>query len=232
MKLFSVTTSVFALYLHNLSCGQGNIRSVPNRSSNDKGKMEEVLDLENVHLEKEVKVVKELDFEEVKHEGQAATLERDENLGEVVKMQMKEFVMETKKIEMKDTIEVLEVENMVKSEKTNMAQENGNLDAESDQDKTDLLEEEDECWKDLWCAICETIHTFVIPAISLCGLLGLCFLCLIVDLHQLVFKLHIFFSLPFLGSEFQSVGHIQNLESKAISKTGNCLSLAISYFLF
>ena len=152
-------------------------------SSNTRGKMEE----ENVHLEKEVKVVKKLDFEEVKHEGQVATLERDENLGSVVKMRMKEFLMETKKIEMKDTLEILEVEDMVKSEKTNMARESGNLDGESDQEKYNLLEEEDECWKDWWCIICETIHTFVIPAISLCGLLGSCFSCLIVDLHQLFF---------------------------------------------
>ena len=109
-----------------------------------------------------------MDFEEVEHEGQVAMMERDENLGEVVKMQMKEFVMETKKIEMKDTLEILEVEDIVQSGKTNMAQE-------SDQVRDNLLEEEDECWKDWWCIICETIHTFVIPAISLCGLLGLCF---------------------------------------------------------
>ena len=152
-------------------------------SSNRRGKMEEVS--ENVHLEKEVRVVKELDFEGVEHERQFATLERDENLREVVKMQMKEFAVETKKIKMKDTLEILELEDMVKSEKTNMAQESGNLDAESDEDKDNLLEEEDECWKDWWCAICETIHTFVIPAISLCGLLGWCFSCLIISLHQL-----------------------------------------------
>ena len=131
----------------------------------DKGRTEEVL--ENIHFEKEVKVVKELDFEGVEHECQVETLEKHQNLRELVRMEMEEFAtIKTKKIEMKDIQEELEVEDMAKSEKTKVEEESGKKQILIDKDA--LLKEEEEWW---WL-ICDTIHSFVIPSIALCGLLG------------------------------------------------------------
>ena len=193
MKLVFVITSVLlhqALYLHhNLTFGRSSLKN-----SNVKGKLEEV-------LEKEVRVVKELDFEQ-----KIEVLGKDQNLREVVRMEMDEIAMKTQKIEMKDSREILEVKDMVrKSEKTKMEKEHLDVeeskmgtdqvlndkdtllkeeedeeyeenkkDEEKEENEEEVLKEEDECntW---WCAICEAIHAFAIPVISICGLLGWCF---------------------------------------------------------
>ena len=185
-----------ASYLHNLIYGQSSLKK-----SNFKGKMEEVLDLENIHFEKEVKVVKELDFEQ-----EIETLGKHQNLREVLRMEMEEIAMKTQKVEMKGSRNILEVKDIVrKSEKTKMEKESGLLDLEVNEMGTEqvlidvdslLKEEEDEdedaenkeneeklvkegeeeCWT-WWCTICEKIHSVAIPAISLCGLLGWCFSC-------------------------------------------------------
>ena len=177
MKLVFVLASVLlpqALYLHNLTYGRSSLKN-----SNIKENTEKVLDFENIHFEKEVKVVKELDFER-----KIETFGKEQNLREIVRMEMEEIAMKTQKIEMKDSQEILEVKDMVrKSEKTKMKKESGHLDVEESEtgtdDKDTLLKEEEEndCWSSWWCAICETIHSLVIPAISLCGLLGWCFSC-------------------------------------------------------
>ena len=195
MKLVFVIASVLlhqALYLHhNLTFGRSSLKN-----SKVKGNLEEV-------LEKEVRVVKELDFEQ-----KIEILGKHQNLREVVRMEMDEIAMKTQKIEMKDSQEILEVKDMVrKSEKTKMEKESGHLDGEESKMSTDqvlnnkdkllkeeedeeyeenkkdeekeeneeeVLKEEDEC-NSWWCTICEAIHAFAIPVISICGLLGWCF---------------------------------------------------------
>ena len=195
MKLVFVIASVLlhqVLYLHdNLTFGRSSLKN-----SKVKGNLEEV-------LEKEVRVVKELDFEQ-----KIEILGKHQNLREVVRMEMDEIAMKTQNIEMKDSREILEVKDMVrKSEKTKMEKESGHLDGEESKMSTDqvlnnkdkllkeeedeeyeenkkdeekeeneeeVVKEEDECntW---WCTICEAIHAFAIPVISICGLLGWCF---------------------------------------------------------
>ena len=153
MKLVVVLISVLVSQVFYLTYGRTNLK--------DKGRTEEVL--ENIHFEKEVKVVKELDFEGVEHERKVETLEKHQNLRELVRMEMEEFAtIKTKKIEMEDIQEELEVEDMAKSEKTKVEEE------QILNDKDALLKEE-EAW---WWLICDTIHSFVIPSIALCGLLG------------------------------------------------------------
>ena len=160
MKLVVVLISVLVSQAFYLSYGRTSMK--------DKGRTKEVL--ENIHFEKEVKVVKELDFEGVEHERQVKTLEKHQNLRELVRMEMEEFAtIKTKKIEMEDIQEELEVEDMAKSEKTKVEEE------QILNDKDALLKEEEEWW---WL-ICDTIHSFVIPSIALSGLLGWCFSCLI-----------------------------------------------------
>ena len=195
MKLVFVIASVLlhqALYLHhNLTFGRSSLKN-----SKVKGNLEEV-------LEKEVRVVKELDFEQ-----KIEILGKHQNLREVVRMEMDEIAMKTQNIEMKDSREILEVKDMVrKSEKTKMEKESGHLDGEESKMSTDqvlnnedklLKEEEDEEYEEdkkdeekeenedgvvkaedecnsWWCTICEAIHAFAIPVISICGLLGWCF---------------------------------------------------------
>ena len=202
MKLVFVIVSVLlhqALYLrHNLTFGRSSLKN-----SNVKGNLEEVLDLENIHFEKEVKVVKELDFEQ-----KIEILGKHQNLREVVRMEMDEIAMKTQNIEMKDSREILEVKDMVrKSEKTKMEKEHLDVeesemgteqvlndkdtllkeeedeeyeenkkDEEKEENEEEVLNEEEEC-NSWWCAICEAIHAFAIPVISICGLLGWCFSC-------------------------------------------------------
>ena len=172
MAFVFLISSVLLSQALDLTAGLNSVRNVLNTS-----KTEAVKHLKNVHLEKEVNVVRDLDFEGGKQEGKVTTLEKHQNF--------REFEIKTQMIETKDTLEILEVAGVVKLEKTNMEQESGDLDVEhnmgtqvlNDRDESEEKEDEsEECRKTWWCsAAFQAIHTFVIPVISLCGFLGWCF---------------------------------------------------------
>ena len=183
MAFVFLISSVLLSQALDLTAGLNSVRNVLNTTTS---KTEAVKHLKNVHLEKEVNVVRDLDVEGVKQEGKVTTLEKHQNF--------REFEIKTQMIETKDTLEILEVAGVVKLEKTNMEQESGDLDVEhnmgtqvlNDRDESEEKEDEsEECRKTWWCsAAFQAIHTFVIPVISLCGFLGWCSMFAIVGCHM------------------------------------------------